>query len=101
MTMPPRLRLTLLVLYTPRLEECRVFYSALGLAFTAEHHGEGPEHHAAVLPDGTVLELYPDRPGRRTGALRFGFEVLATPALTPGRHLLTDPDGRTVDVHVT
>ncbi|MFF9035938.1 glyoxalase/bleomycin resistance/dioxygenase family protein [Streptomyces sp. NPDC014892] len=97
-------RVTLLVLYSPQLEECRRFYQDLGLDFTAERHGQGPEHHAAVLGDGTVFELYPARPDRRTDALRLGLAVngaRATPPLARGRHLLTDPDGRTVEVHAT
>jgi hypothetical protein len=97
-------RVHLLVLHSPRAEECRRFYAALGLRFTAEQHGRGPRHHAAVLADGTVLEIYPARPGRETGALRLGLTVAAAaadPPLAPGRHLLTDPDGRTVEVHAT
>ncbi|MCP3818468.1 glyoxalase/bleomycin resistance/dioxygenase family protein [Streptomyces sp. A3M-1-3] len=75
------IRVTLLVLYSPQLEECRRFYRGLGLSFTAERHGQGPE--------------------QRTGALRLGLAVnesTITPALAPGRHVLTDPDGRTVEV---
>jgi hypothetical protein len=37
---------TLLVLYSPRPEECRRFYQDLGLDFTAERHGQAPEHYA-------------------------------------------------------
>lgn len=95
-------RLTLLVLYTPQLERCRDFYAGLGLTFAAEQHGQGPQHYAAVLTDGTVFELYPARPGRQTDALRLGLAIdgrAATPALTPGHALLTDPDGRSVAVH--
>ncbi|KQV13652.1 hypothetical protein [Kitasatospora sp. Root107] len=101
MTGSNSIRMTLLVLYTPQLEECRRFYTSLGLAFTAERHGRGPEHYAAVLPDGTVLELYPARPGRRTHALRLGLAVpgdITDPPLGPGRHQLTDPDGRIVEI---
>lgn len=97
-------RVTLLVLYSPQREECRRFYENLGLRFTAERHGQGPDHYAAVLDDGTVFELYPARPDRRTDALRLGLSIdgaTATPPLSPGRHLLTDPDGRTVEVHAT
>ncbi|KRD06178.1 MULTISPECIES: hypothetical protein [unclassified Streptomyces] len=95
-------RVTLLVLYSPELEECRRFYEDLGLVFTAERHGQGPEHYAAVLADGAVFELYPSRAGRQTDVLRLGLAVdgrSATPPLTPGHHLLTDPDGRTVEAH--
>jgi catechol 2,3-dioxygenase-like lactoylglutathione lyase family enzyme len=101
MTDPGSIRATLLVLYSARLEECRGFYGDLGLSFTTEQHGQGPEHYAAVLADGVVFELYPARPDRESGALRLGFTVTgaaATPPLAPGRHLLTDPDGRTVEV---
>jgi len=51
-----------------------------------------------------VFELYPARPGRQTDALRLGLALngtMATPPLTPGRHILTDPDGRTIEVHAT
>jgi catechol 2,3-dioxygenase-like lactoylglutathione lyase family enzyme len=92
---------TLLVLYTPALEECRAFYAALGLPLVRERHGAGPEHWAAELPGGLVLEFYPAAPGRVSGAVRLGFAVrgaAARPPLAPGRHLLTDPDGRTVEV---
>jgi catechol 2,3-dioxygenase-like lactoylglutathione lyase family enzyme len=104
MTVPTTIRATLLVLYTPHLEECHRFYSDLGLAFTAEQHGQGPRHYAAVLADGLVFEIYPARPERQTGALRLGLAITgaaATPALTAGRHLLTDPDGRTVELHAS
>ncbi|MFM9594877.1 glyoxalase/bleomycin resistance/dioxygenase family protein [Streptomyces scabiei] len=97
-------RVTLLVLYSPLLEECRHFYQGLGLSFAAERHGQGPAHYAAVLGDGVVFELYPARPDRQTDALRLGLRVdgtKSTPPLPPGRHLLTDPDGRTVEVHST
>ena len=97
-------RVTLLVLYTPQLEECRNFYTGLGLAFAAEQHGHGPAHYAAVLADGTVFELYPSRPGRQTETLRLGFAIegkAANPPLDEGRHQLTDPDGRTVEVHAS
>ena len=101
MTGPSTTRMTLLVLYTTRLEECRRFYAGLGPGFTAERHGQGPEHYAAVLTDGTVFELYPARAGRQTNALRLGLAVeasAAVPPLSTGRHQLTDPDGRTVEI---
>ncbi|GAA1018396.1 hypothetical protein Aple_074400 [Acrocarpospora pleiomorpha] len=93
--------MNLLVIYTPRMEECRVFYEALGLSFVSEQHGRGPEHLAAEWPDGMVIELYPATAERLTGALRLGFEVDgSTVALPPGRHLLADPDGRKIDLMV-
>ncbi|GAA3102579.1 glyoxalase/bleomycin resistance/dioxygenase family protein [Streptosporangium carneum] len=98
-------RPTLLVIYTPALEACRAFYGSLGLDFRPERHGTGPEHYAAVLGDGTVFEIYPSTARRTTGALRLGFAVdpgfsLDGTALPPGGHLLHDPDGRTVEIHV-
>lgn len=104
MTTPNTIRATLLVVYSPQVEACHRFYSDLGLNFAAEQHGQGPRHYAAILADGTVFEIYPARPERQTGALRLGLAVngnTATPALVPGRHLLTDPDGRTVEIHAT
>lgn len=97
----PNLRATLLVIYTPNVERCRIFYQALGLAFEREQHGSGPEHYAAVLPGDMVFEIYPATEHRRTEAIRLGFAVESqalTPPLKPGRHLLTDPDGRTVEI---
>ncbi|MEU6408554.1 glyoxalase/bleomycin resistance/dioxygenase family protein [Microbispora sp. NPDC046933] len=97
-------RVTLLVLYTDRLEECQAFYGALGVEFTRERHGRGPQHYAAVLADGTVFELYPATTGRRTGAVRLGLHVdgaTTQPRLGPGRHLLTDPDGRVVEIQAS
>ncbi|MEU9720047.1 glyoxalase/bleomycin resistance/dioxygenase family protein [Streptomyces sp. NPDC047976] len=79
----------LLVIYTNRLDECRDFYAGLGLALVPERHGNGPDHYAATLADGTVLELYPATRRPETGYLRLGL---------PGdsSRTLTDPDGRTV-----
>ncbi|MFE9423537.1 VOC family protein [Kitasatospora sp. NPDC006697] len=86
--------LALLVLYTARLEECREFYAGLGLPLRPERHGGSPAHYAAELPGGLVLELYPAGPGRESGPVRLGFTV---PGVTE-RRLLTDPDGRTVEL---
>nr|WP_231972566.1 glyoxalase/bleomycin resistance/dioxygenase family protein [Nocardiopsis alborubida] len=96
-------RATLLVLYTDRVEECRAFYAGLGLRFVRERHGSGPEHHAAELADGMVVEIYPAAAERSTGAVRLGFTVhghRAVPPLEPGRRVLTDPEGRKVDLRV-
>ncbi|WP_329121327.1 glyoxalase/bleomycin resistance/dioxygenase family protein [Streptomyces sp. NBC_01465] len=104
MSTPSSIRATLLVLYSPRLEECLTFYGDLGLNFATEQHDQGPRHYAAVLADGMVFEIYPARAGRETGIMRLGLAVTgasATPPLAPGHHLLTDPDGRTVAIHST
>ncbi|POM27735.1 hypothetical protein BTM25_21540 [Actinomadura rubteroloni] len=91
--------LSLIVLYTARAAECVAFYTALGLDFVPERHGDGPPHHAAVLPDGPVFEIYPASGGGDTGKLRLGFTAPAE-GFAPGRHLLRDPDGRTVELRV-
>ncbi|GAA3736589.1 hypothetical protein GCM10022205_23190 [Spinactinospora alkalitolerans] len=79
-----------------------MFCGALGLGFERERHGRGPQRYAAVLPDGTVFEIYPATVERRTGAVRLGFGVdgaALDPPSRPGRHPLTAPDGRTAEVH--
>lgn len=90
---------TLLVIYTERLDECLHFYTGLGLSFVREQHGEGPEHYAAELPGGLVLELYPAGHRPPTGRLHLGFAVPADGTCAPGQHLYTDPDGRPVQLH--
>lgn len=103
MAMPSSAHVTLLVVYSDRMEECRTFYSALGLRFEPEQHGRGPQHYAAVLSDGSVFEIYPAA-DRRTGAVRLGLSIegaQARPPLKAGRYLLTDPDGRKVDIQAT
>lgn len=99
--------LTLLALFVVDLDRSREFYELLGLDFTEKHHEGGPVHHAAALPGGTVLELYPagDRPVTRT---RLGFEVrdrgavaeaLRTAGFTVKRQSLAiDPDGNRVEL---
>lgn len=96
------MRVQLVVLYTERLAACRDFYAGLGLPLVPERHGEGPEHYAAVLADDVVFELYPASPARPvTGSLRLGLALSAENTSMPaGRQLLTDPDGRTVDLVV-
>jgi catechol 2,3-dioxygenase-like lactoylglutathione lyase family enzyme len=77
------------------------FYTGLGLALATERHGSGPEHLAAVLDSGCVLELYPAGAKGATHPLRLGLSVqAAASSLGPGNHVVTDPDGRTVVVDV-
>lgn len=99
----PEVNTTLLVIYTESLDQCRAFYQGLGLRFVSEQHGSGPRHWAAVLAGGMVLELYPAVADRVTRDVRLGFSVpmsVPDPPLPIGRHLRTDPDGRTVEVEV-
>ncbi|MCF2530610.1 VOC family protein [Yinghuangia soli] len=91
-------RMTLVVLYSTRLEECRRFYAGLGLDFAYEKHGQGHGHYAAELGGGGVFELYPATTSLVTGAARLGLTVAASDTLPPGRSVLRDPDGRAVDV---
>lgn len=90
--------LELAVIYTTRLDACRDFYRGIGLDLVRERHGSGPEHYATTLADGGVLELYPAGGRPETGYLRLGLTAPPKGAgfLPPGRHTLTDPDGRTV-----
>jgi len=88
----------LLVLYSERVEECREFYSSLGVELVREQHGSGPVHYAAELAGGLVVEIYPGTAERSTGRLRLGLVVPSTSYLPTGEHTLTDPDGRVVVV---
>lgn len=97
-------QLNLLVLYTADVANCRAFYEQFGLEFTAERHGGGPEHVAACLADGTVLEIYPAGRKTPTGPLRIGLTLAAGRRgciHLSGQHLLRDPDGRAVEVTVS
>ncbi|MFE7485438.1 glyoxalase/bleomycin resistance/dioxygenase family protein [Streptomyces sp. NPDC057552] len=92
----------LIVIYTDRLDACHGFYTSLGLTFTKEQHGTGPEHYATEL-NGSVFELYPASARRpATGSLRLGLTLPAGPHTPPvGRYTHTDPDGRTVVLTIT
>ncbi|MET7762813.1 VOC family protein [Streptomyces sp. NPDC005393] len=97
-------RIALMVFYTDHLEDCRAFYTDLGLPFVREQHGNGPVHYATTLPDGTVIELYPATAQRPASSTRLGFTVdgqTLTPPLAPGRHVVKDPDGRMVELYTT
>ena len=96
--------LSLLVLRCADIEMSKQFYSTLGLSFTLEKHGSGPEHYACVL-DGTVIELYP-RKEDITDKTRLGFhvhdlETIASAlgaATKEGYAVVKDPDGRNVEL---
>jgi hypothetical protein len=64
--------LNLLVLKSPSPGELAGFYGKVGLACTRERHGDGPEHFAAVLAHGGVIEIYPAAVAGRT---TFGLSV--------------------------
>ncbi len=66
--------LRLFVLRVADLDRSRSFYEALGLRFTLERHGSGPEHLAAEV-EGIVFELYPRGTGPESTGTRIGFQV--------------------------
>jgi lactoylglutathione lyase len=106
----------LLVIRVFDLERARQFYEALGLTFTREQHGSGPEHLASTC-DGTVFELYPSGENPPTSGIRLGFrvssiravlltlaeidaEVVSPPTDSPWglRAVICDPDGNRVEL---
>ncbi|WP_239375736.1 MULTISPECIES: VOC family protein [unclassified Frankia] len=96
-------QINLIVLYCSDVSACREFYRTLGLVFERERHGSGPEHYAATLAGGAVLELYPAGGREVTGRIRIGLTIYHSDfdlPLEPGNHVLRDPEGRTIDIHV-
>ena len=108
--------LNLVVLRVSDLERARCFYEALGLRFTRERHGTGPEHLAAE--SGSVLfEIYPRGEGPTTAGVRLGFRVASVASVVwavqqlgasvtspPAeghwglRAVVVDPDGHRVEL---
>ena len=67
--------LNLIVLYVSDLDASLGFYSLLGFQFVEEQHGAGwPVHHAATLPGGLTIELYPAH-GTPPSRVRLGVTV--------------------------
>jgi lactoylglutathione lyase len=111
----------LVVLRTAELVAARLFYEALGLSFVEEQHGSGPVH-LSCEHGGTVMELYPGKPGQaperlNAGATMLGFSVesvdstlerlrvINVTVVTPPkdspwgkRMVVLDPDGRAIEV---
>jgi lactoylglutathione lyase len=54
----PDVKLNLLVLKTRTLDKLKDFYTAFGITFVEEKHGDGPTHFAGRVGE-LVLELYP------------------------------------------
>lgn len=107
-------KLNLIVLKTHHLDRLKDFYSALGISFAEEKHGDGPSHLSARVGD-VVLELYPlpadavPDAGTRLGfavpnldavLARLGTSVVSGPRETEWgrRAVLRDPDGRRVEL---
>jgi lactoylglutathione lyase len=109
--------LSLLVIKTPQVDRLREFYGMLGIAFTEEQHGNGPQHLAARL--GTIVfENYPLGEGELPEqSTRLGFNVINLDAtldrltaggfsmVAPAKHtqwgyraVVRDPDGRAIEL---
>ena len=110
--------LRLLVLKTHDVPSVVAFYQSFGFEFTEERHGKGPLHHSAPLADG-IIEIYPLPDDQAVDiTTRLGFAIADPDAVVdsaeslggrvakPGRDtawgymaLVTDPDGRTVELY--
>jgi lactoylglutathione lyase len=67
--------LNLIVIRAENPDRTAKFYAALGLRFSKERHGQGPEHYACAMEAG-VFEIYPLKAGdERTTGARIGFSV--------------------------
>jgi predicted enzyme related to lactoylglutathione lyase len=108
--------LNLLVLRSADIERAARFYEALGIQFTREKHGSGPEHFAGQAGS-VLLEIYPQGDGESTSKTRIGFKVnslaglltdleqaggtvIAAPQDTAWgrRAVMADPDGHRVEL---
>lgn len=66
--------LNLVVLRSPDITRAAAFYSRLGLHFSKQRHGAGPEHYAAELP-GAVCSSFIQSPTEHPHwALALAFE---------------------------
>ena len=103
-------RLRTLVLRCADIDRSQQFYSALGLEFGFEQHGDQPGHYSTEL-DGVLLELYPvDATRAVSGPTFLQFDgprfhelstgtlpkVLGRPRLGAEGLRFVDPDGRVV-----
>jgi lactoylglutathione lyase len=108
--------LNLVVIRSADLERSRLFYETLGLRFTLERHGSGPEHLAADA-GAVVFEIYPRGTGPESSGTRIGFrvpsladvvsaaqasgaKVVSPPAESPWgmRAVLMDPDEHRIEL---
>lgn len=107
---------SLIVIRAEDPERVAHFYGAMGLRFTRESHGKGPDHMACSL-DGFVFEIYPRGGADHTRATRLGFtvanlddtldairtlggQVVPSPTHTEWgrRAVLLDPEGHKVEL---
>lgn len=111
------LKVNLVVIRSANIDRAVAFYQALGLQFTKESHGKGPEHYTSEVA-GVVFEIYPIAPNQMpTTAVRLGFRVdhldelvlrlsaigaivLSPPQDSPWgqRAIMQDLDGHTVEL---
>ena len=108
--------LNLIVIRVSDLDRAQQFYEALGLRFSRERHGSGPEH-LVTKSSGVVFEVYPLGKKPSTAGLRLGFRVGSVsnsfealkqlrahvqtpPAESPWglRAVVVDPDGHHVEI---
>jgi predicted enzyme related to lactoylglutathione lyase len=108
--------LNLIVLRSADLALAAKFYGKLGINFTRERHGAGPEHLTCRLGS-VVLEIYPRTATTVTSGVRLGFQVasldeavaaleevgadlLASPAESPWgrRAIVADLDGHRIEL---
>lgn len=108
--------LNLVVIRVADVEQAQQFYETVGLRFTRERHGKGPEHLAANA-DGTIFEVYPRGNAASTASVRLGFrvvsvaeviaavqqigaEIASPPTETPWglRAVVIDPEGHRVEI---
>lgn len=71
--------LSLVVIRAQDIDRLASFYTALGVRFTKQRHGKGPEHLSSTIGE-TVFEIYPAKGANEsTVSTRLGFSV---PSLT-------------------
>src|SRR4051812_16454034 len=68
------LMLNLVIIKSPKMEECKWFYGLFGLNFVHERHDQGPSHFAAVC-NGCVIEIYPMTITQQCAGTGLGFKV--------------------------
>ncbi|MFT3765666.1 MAG: VOC family protein [Minicystis sp.] len=108
------LAVSLVVLRCNDVATTRRFYEALGLVFSTEKHGSGPEHFSCRIGD-TVVELYPAPAGAAPTLARLGLRVASAVEAArllisaggrvdrpfdpvTGTAVVIDPDGTKVEV---
>jgi catechol 2,3-dioxygenase-like lactoylglutathione lyase family enzyme len=77
---PPFMNLT--VLRSPNIDRASEFYSEMGLLFTKNRHGNGPEHYTSSV-NGFVFEIYPIGKHPPTIGTRIGFSVDDVDSIVP------------------